>query len=73
MAVEIGKRRWPGSKAPADLFARELGKKLDLRFVPAIEFLYDDSEEEARRIDALLDKVKELKRKIEGFLSDFIS
>ena len=52
---------------------RELGKKLDLRFVPAIEFLYDDSEEEARRIDALLDKVKELKRKIEGFLSDFIS
>jgi ribosome-binding factor A len=35
-----------------------LGKKLDLRFVPTLEFLYDDSEEEARRIDALLDKIR---------------
>jgi len=36
-----------------------VGKHLKLRFVPAIVFVYDDSEDEARRIDALLDKVKE--------------
>ena len=37
----------------------QLGKKLKLRFVPALEFIYDDSEEKARRIEALLDKVRE--------------
>ena len=37
----------------------QLGKRLKLRFVPALEFLYDDSEDEARRIEALLDKVSE--------------
>ena len=36
-----------------------VGKNLKLRFVPAIDFVFDDSEDEARRIDALLDKVKE--------------
>ena len=36
-----------------------IGKNLKLRFVPAIDFVYDDSEDVARRIDALLDKVKE--------------
>jgi len=35
-----------------------VGKQLNLRFVPAIDFAYDDSEEEAGRIDALLNKIK---------------
>jgi ribosome-binding factor A len=47
-----------GLKSAGGFIRARLGKKLDLRFVPTLEFLYDDSEEEARRIDALLDKVK---------------
>ena len=35
-----------------------VGKQLKLRFVPAIEFTYDDSEDEAQRIDELLKQVK---------------
>lgn len=37
----------------------KVGKELNLRFVPAIEFSYDDSEDEAQRIDQLLKQVKE--------------
>ena len=48
-----------GLKSAAGFIRSKVGKKLNLRFVPAIEFTYDDSEDEARRIDALLNKVKE--------------
>jgi ribosome-binding factor A len=34
------------------------GKQLQLRYVPDLEFTYDRSEDEAQRIDALLDQVK---------------
>ena len=37
----------------------KVGKELKLRFVPAIEFSYDDTEDEAQRIDQLLKQVKE--------------
>jgi len=46
-------------KSAGGFIRSRVGKNLKLRFVPAIDFVYDDSEDEARRIDALLDKVKE--------------
>ena len=46
-------------KSAGGFIRSRIGKNLKLRFVPAIDFVYDDSEDEARRIDALLDKVKE--------------
>lgn len=48
-----------GLKSAGGFLRTRLGKKLKLRFVPAIEFVYDHGEDEARRIDALLDKVRE--------------
>lgn len=48
-----------GLKSAAGFIRSKVGKKLHLRFVPAIDFAYDDSEDEARRIDALLNTVKE--------------
>jgi ribosome-binding factor A len=48
-----------GLKSAAGFMRSRVGKKLNLRFVPVIDFLFDEREEEARRIDALLDKVKE--------------
>lgn len=48
-----------GLKRATGFIRSRAGKKLSLRFVPALDFVYDDSEDEARRIDALLNKVKE--------------
>ena len=48
-----------GLKSASGFIRSRVGKKLNLRSVPAIDFTYDDSEDEARRIDALLNKVKE--------------
>lgn len=48
-----------GLKSAGGFLRSRVGKKLNLRFVPAIEFVYDETEDEARRIDALLNKVKE--------------
>ncbi len=36
----------------------KLGKKLNLRFVPAIEFAYDETEADAQRIETLLKSVR---------------
>lgn len=47
-----------GLKSAAGFIRSRVGKKLNLRFVPLIEFVYDDSADEAGRIDALLDKIK---------------
>jgi ribosome-binding factor A len=47
-----------GLKSATGFIRSKLGKELSLRFVPAIEFTYDDSEDEARRIDALLKQIK---------------
>jgi ribosome-binding factor A len=47
-----------GLKSAAGFLRSRIGKKLNLRFVPAIDFIYDQSEDEARHIDALLDEVK---------------
>lgn len=48
-----------GLKSATGFIRSELGKQLSLRFVPAIEFTYDESEDEAQRIEALLKQVKE--------------
>ncbi len=48
-----------GLKSAGGFIRSKVGKKLNLRFVPTIEFTYDESEEEARRIDSLLNKVKQ--------------
>jgi len=47
-----------GLKSAAGFLRSRISKKLNLRFVPAIDFVYDQSEDEARHIDALLDEVK---------------
>jgi ribosome-binding factor A len=48
-----------GLKSASGFLRSRVAKKLNLRFVPAIDFVYDESEDRARRIDALLNKVKE--------------
>jgi ribosome-binding factor A len=48
-----------GLKSATGFLRSRAGKKLNLRFVPAIDFVYDESEDQARRIDVLLDQVKE--------------
>ncbi len=47
-----------GLKSATGFIRAKVAKQLNLRFVPAIEFLYDESEVEARRIDQLLNQVK---------------
>lgn len=46
-----------GLRSAAGFIRSRVGRKLNLRFVPLIEFSYDDSEAKARRIDALLNKI----------------
>ena len=37
----------------------KIGKQLQLRFVPTIEFFYDETQDEAQRIEDLLKQVKQ--------------
>ena len=48
-----------GLKSAAGFIRAKVGKQLKLRFVPDLEFTYDDTEDEAQRIDQLLKQVKE--------------
>jgi ribosome-binding factor A len=45
-----------GLKSATGFIRRRVAKDLKLRIVPTIEFIYDDTEERARRIDELLKK-----------------
>ena len=47
-----------GLSRAAGFIRAKIAEQLKLRFVPAIEFAYDETEEAAQRIDALLDGVK---------------
>jgi ribosome-binding factor A len=47
-----------GLKSATGFIRSKVGKQLNLRFVPAIEFVYDETEDEAQRIDDLLRQVK---------------
>ncbi|MGH7827338.1 MAG: 30S ribosome-binding factor RbfA [Candidatus Binatia bacterium] len=48
-----------GLKSATGFIRSKIGKQLKLRFVPTIEFVYDETEDEARRIDDLLRQVKQ--------------
>jgi ribosome-binding factor A len=48
-----------GLKSALGFIRSRIGKQLNLRFVPAIEFFYDESIDEAQRIDNLLRQVKQ--------------
>ncbi len=47
-----------GLKAAAPFIRRELGKKLQIRYIPQILFYYDDSIEYSLKMTAILSKVK---------------
>jgi ribosome-binding factor A len=48
-----------GLKSALGFIRTRIGKQLKLRFVPAIEFFYDESVDEAERIEKLLRQVKQ--------------
>jgi ribosome-binding factor A len=47
-----------GLKSAAGFIRGRVAKDLKLRAVPTLEFIYDDTEERARRIDELLKQTK---------------
>jgi ribosome-binding factor A len=47
-----------GLKSAAGFIRSKVAKQLKLRYAPSIEFTYDDTEDEAQRIDELLKQVK---------------
>lgn len=48
-----------GLRSAGGFIRSRVGKNLNLRFVPAIEFFYDETEDQAQRIDELLKRVKD--------------
>jgi ribosome-binding factor A len=48
-----------GLKSALGFIRSRIGKQLNLRYVPTIEFFYDESVDEAERIDKLLKQVKQ--------------
>lgn len=47
-----------GLKSASGFIRTKAAKQLNLRFAPELEFTYDESADEAQRIDALLKQVK---------------
>jgi ribosome-binding factor A len=47
-----------GLQSATGFIRSKLGKQLNLRFVPTLEFVYDETADEARRIEDLLKQVK---------------
>jgi ribosome-binding factor A len=48
-----------GLRSASGFIRSRAGKELKLKFVPAIEFIYDETEDQAQRIAELLKKTKE--------------
>jgi ribosome-binding factor A len=48
-----------GLRSAGGYIRSRVGKEINLKFVPSIEFFYDESEDRAQRIDELLKKAKE--------------
>jgi ribosome-binding factor A len=48
-----------GLRSARGFIRSRVGKELNLKFVPAIEFFYDDTEDQAQRIEDLLKKTRE--------------
>ena len=42
----------------AHFFQKDMGKRLDLRYIPKLEFLYDETPAKAAKIEELLDSEK---------------
>ena len=47
-----------GLRSATGFIRAKIAKELKLRFVPTIEFVYDDTQDKARRIEDLLRQVK---------------
>lgn len=47
-----------GLKSATGFIRAKISKELKLRFVPTIEFVYDDTQDRAQRIEELLKQVK---------------
>ena len=47
-----------GLKSATGFIRTRAGKELKLRYVPAIEFVYDDTEDKAQKIERLLNQIK---------------
>jgi ribosome-binding factor A len=47
-----------GLQSATGFIRSKVAKQLNLRFVPTLEFCYDESEDEAQRIDTLLKQIK---------------
>ncbi len=47
-----------GLRSASGFIRAKVGKELRLRFVPTLEFIYDETEDQARRIDELLRQAK---------------
>jgi ribosome-binding factor A len=47
-----------GLKSATGFLRSKISKQLKLRFVPTLEFFYDETEDEAQRIEDLLKQVK---------------
>jgi len=47
-----------GLKSATGFIRAKIAKELKLRFVPTIEFVYDDTQDRAQRIEDLLQQVK---------------
>jgi ribosome-binding factor A len=47
-----------GLESATGFIRSKIGKQLNLRFVPTMEFFYDDTQDEAQRIEDLLKQVK---------------
>ncbi len=47
-----------GLKSPTGFIRTKVARELKLRFVPTIEFVYDNTQDRARRIEDLLRQVK---------------
>ena len=47
-----------GLQSATGFIRSKVAKQLKLKFVPAIEFSYDETEDEAQRIDSLLKQIK---------------
>jgi ribosome-binding factor A len=48
-----------GLKSATGFIRSRVGRELKLRYVPTLEFVYDESEDEAARIEELLKQVKQ--------------
>jgi len=49
-----------GLKSASGFIRSKIARELKLRFVPALEFVYDDTQANAQRIEELLRKVKDV-------------